>query len=262
MKRLLPGIAMAVALLAGVSASAGEHPELREARRLAERGQFDEALKSIDLVLAADPGKAHTYEVAVPIWFRAGALDRAQRALEAYSLRCHSCAFAWYALGATYRKQKRFDLAVLAYEEYLKLRPDNPDGLFGYAMALVATDDTRSAAVLTRYLEVEERPDRAAFRAQAFRALDALGGFQHPRPAWRSEFDALVDAGRLVSAEALAQRSAPTGEGLRARRVIAQARDRGAALLVCDVLTLLEKPLAARSWIALGSDGLRLLHSR
>jgi tetratricopeptide (TPR) repeat protein len=241
----------------------GARSELEEASRLAEIGALDEALKSIEIVLANDPGYLPAYKVAVPIWFRAGRLERARKALEALSVRCHSCSFAWYGLGATYRKQGRFDLAALAYEEFLKLRPKDPDGLFGYAMALVASEDMRSIEVLETYLELEQRPERQAFVQQARRELKALG--KEPRgkrapalssgdsPAWQAEFEALLQEQRFLSAEALLESRVPGAEGRAARRHLAMLRGRWPAVLGYDALSMAEKPFSwARASLLLG----------
>ena len=133
--------------------------------------------------MGTDPDYLASYELAIPIWIRLGKLKFAQSKLETLTLRCPECAFAWYALGALYRKSGRFDLAVLAYEIYLSKRPSEPDAYFGLGMALGALQDPRTPTVLRRYLSLETRVDREGYRLQARRLLDILRVSQPSEPA-------------------------------------------------------------------------------
>ncbi len=145
-----------------------------EGQNFVDAGRVELALSRFEEAMKSDPDYLASYELAIPIWMRLGRLGVARTKLETLTLRCTDCAFAWYALGAIYRKSGRFDLAVLSYEIYLRLRPSEPDAYFGLAMALGALKDPRASSVLRRYLALETRANRAAYRKQASRLLGAL----------------------------------------------------------------------------------------
>lgn len=206
-----------------------------EGQNQADQGFQEEALELYERAIGSDPDYYQSYELAIPLWMRFGKLSAAQSKLEALTLRCSDCAFGWYALGALYRKVGRFDLAILAYEFYLAKRPNDADAYFGLAMALGAQKDKQAAAVLRRYLKLENRPERAAFRKQARRLLVSLTGSDEERlsPAATSRGDggdlsgiaALVDNHQLVSAESLLnQRHQASAASMRLRARIASER--------------------------------------
>jgi tetratricopeptide (TPR) repeat protein len=98
------------------------------------------------------------------------------RHLERATLRHPDYAFGWYALGYAYRQIRRYDLAVMCYETFVALRPDEADPHFGLAMAHKAAGETAATRLaLQRYLQLERRPERAAFVARARAELDRLG---------------------------------------------------------------------------------------
>jgi tetratricopeptide (TPR) repeat protein len=138
---------------------------------LAESGATKEALTFYQRAITSDPDYQEAYELALPLWFATKQEGRAIAELERLTLRCPNCGFAWYALGALYRRAERYDLAILAYEVYLGRRPTDADAIFGFAMALVATKDVRAEQVLKRYLRLEARPERAGYREEAERLL-------------------------------------------------------------------------------------------
>jgi tetratricopeptide (TPR) repeat protein len=206
-----------------------------EGQNQAGQGFQEEALELYERAIGSDPDYYQSYELAIPLWMRFGKLSAAQSNLEALTLRCSDCAFGWYALGALYRKVGRFDLAVLAYEFYLAKRPSDADAYYGLAMALGAQKDKKTAAVLRRYLKLENRPDRAAFRKQARRLLVRLTGRdeQEPKKAAAHKSDggdlatiaALIDNQQLLSAESLLnQRHQASAASMRMRAGIASAR--------------------------------------
>jgi tetratricopeptide (TPR) repeat protein len=205
------------ALILGVwrATSQADSPEARalvaEGQMLAEAGQLQLALDSLERAIRSDIDCLPAYEAALPLWLALGQQHIARARLEALTLRCPDCVFAWYALGALYRKDARYDLAILAYEAYLARRPKDPDAHFGLAMALAATGDSRARAALQRYLRLETRAERAAFRRQAETRLAALGEETanarptepdlQPRPV--SGIELLLEQGQVSSAEAL-----------------------------------------------------------
>jgi len=206
-----------------------------EGQNQAGQGFQEEALELYERAIGSDPDYYQSYELAIPLWMRFGKLSTAQSNLESLTLRCSDCAFGWYALGALYRKVGRFDLAVLAYEFYLAKRPSDADAYFGLAMALGAQKDKKAAAVLRRYLKLENRPDRAAFRKQARRLLVSLTGRDEQEPSRAAAHKgaagdlatiaALVDNQQLVSAESLLnQRHQASASSMRMRARIASAR--------------------------------------
>lgn len=227
-------VATLVLWLPGASADRATARALaREGRELAERGHIELALERYEEAITSDPSYLPSYELALPIWFRLGELVAAQTRLEALTLACDDCVFAWYALGAIYRKQGRFDLAILAYEAYLAKRPKDADAHFGMAMAMVAAGDERRVAALRRYLELEDRPQRRAFRRRALRLLEELGAepLRRRAPETResdaslARVQALLAAGRLASAERLLGRSQIAGRaGMKVRAAIAAGR--------------------------------------
>lgn len=197
------------------------------------------ALERYERAMGSDPDYHTSYQLALPLWMRLNKLSTAQAKLEALTLRCEDCVFAWYALGALYRKRGRFDLAVLAYETYLSKRPNDPDAHFGLAVALGVRKDEQAVSVLRRYLRLERRPEREAFRQQAQRLLAELGGTDESHASTsrllveaRQEatdglagIAALVDEGQLVSAESLLnQRQLVSRRALKLRARIAAAR--------------------------------------
>lgn len=175
MPRLLMTTLISVALFVQIAPASADRANAREYVRLgalsAEHGHVDEALRRYQQAIASDPDYAEPYELALPLWIRNGQEGEATRQLELLTLRCPTCAFAWYALGALYRRGLRFDLAVLAYEAYLGRRPMDPDGLFGLGMALVAQGEDRAWRVLERYVALEQRPERDPYRREALRLL-------------------------------------------------------------------------------------------
>ncbi len=184
MRRLLM-TTLIVAILFGESEpAAADRAKARDLVRQgtisAENGQAEEALSFYQRAIRSDPDYVQSYELALPLWLRAGHEAEARKHLELLTLRCPRCAFAWYALGALYRRDQRYDLALLAYDAYLGSRPRDLDGHFGLAMALVALKDPRALGTLERYLELEHRPERRAYREQALRLLAAEHGAANP----------------------------------------------------------------------------------
>ena len=173
-----PGLLIAACVLLGAPDARADRAVARalvaEGQKLADSGHSELALERYERAMVSEPAYRSSYERALPIWFRLGKWEAAQTRLEELTLRCPECAFAWYALGALYRKRGRFDLAVLAYEAYLAKRPDDADAHFGLAMALGAGRDPRTITALRRYLRMEHREEREAFRTQAARLLANL----------------------------------------------------------------------------------------
>lgn len=231
---LLPTSALADRAKARALTSEGQTQE--------ELGYHQAALALYERAIRSDPDYHASYELAIPLWMRFGKLTTAQTRLETLTLRCKNCSFAWYALGALYRKGGRFDLAVLAYEVYLAKRPEDPDAHFGLAMALGAQGDAKAPLVLRRYLELERRPERAAFRQQARRLLlrltrqeagpkgaqedlVALADVGDPKAASLHQVAELIENGQLVSAESLLnQRYETSAASLALRTKIAESR--------------------------------------
>ncbi len=196
-------------LFANASRATADRANAREFARigtvLAESGAPKEALRFFQQAIESDPDFAEVYELALPLWFETKQEARATAELERLTLRCPHCTFAWYALGALYRRAERYDLAILAYEAFLARRPKDPDAVFGYAMALVATKDDRAGVALERYVALESRPERMAYREQALRLIrareaakpnvDRLLRYLVPLRAWVLVFWPASDAG-------------------------------------------------------------------
>lgn len=212
--RLLPAIvaALVISYSSPVQADNGRAKALvDEGQALALAGDREQALERYERAIESDIDYIPAYEAALPLWFALGHLQEARVQLESLTLRCDNCVFAWYALGALYRKIGRFDLAALAYEAYLAKRPGDPDGHFGLAMAFAASDDPRAREQLARYLQLETRPERSAYRARALLLLRKLGGTSDTALVAAERFSgdaipavaSLIEAGRLASAESV-----------------------------------------------------------
>ncbi len=235
--RRLSALALAVALAHSAdpnSAAYADRPEARElfgrGQSLQEQGAREEALQHFEKAIRSDIDYIPAYEAALPLWMALGKWQEARTQLEALTLRCQDCAFAWYALGALYRKGGRFDLAALAYDAYLAKRPGDADAHFGLAMALAASKDDRARGELSRYLRLEDRAERSVYRERALMMLRELGQTPDPRPEEPSistipAVAALIQARRYASAESLLNASGRTDEeALTWRLVIAEGR--------------------------------------
>jgi tetratricopeptide (TPR) repeat protein len=154
---------------------------VEEGQRLAGAGHTATALERMVRAIDEDPDYLPAYEAAVPLWLRTGQLDPVIKHLARVTLRHPRYGFGWYTLAFAYRRTGRHDLAVLCYREYLELRPDEADPYFGLAVSLVELGRREeAAAALTRYLEIEHRPDQREFVERARRELARLRG---PQPA-------------------------------------------------------------------------------
>tara|TARA_R110002096_G_scaffold416429_1_gene618900 strand:+ start:58924 stop:59586 length:663 start_codon:yes stop_codon:yes gene_type:complete len=182
MTTLIAAILFAKPVSAGADrANAREFTRIGTA--LAESGALKEALTFYQQAIESDPDYTEAYQLALPLWLSTKDEARAITELERLTLRCRNCAFAWYALGALYRRAEQYNSAVLAYEVYLGRRPNEPDAVFGFAMALVATKDARAKETLERYLALEDRAERADYRAEAERRLAEMTPAADPQVA-------------------------------------------------------------------------------
>ncbi len=144
---------------------------LRQGQLLAGQGESLEALVRYEQAIQSDPDYTQAYELALPLWLRLGKTSRARQELEHLTLRCPECGFAWYALGVLYRRAERYDLAEQAYQVYLARHPQDPDALFGLAMALEASEDSRALPIFKRYVALEHRESREPYRQEALRRI-------------------------------------------------------------------------------------------
>lgn len=203
MRVLALAAAAALAFAAAASPAQASRPEARalleEGRRLQAQGAAELALERYEAAIAADPDYLAAVDRAIPLWVEGGHLEAAAARLERATLRHPRYARGWYALAYVYRRLGRDADAVHAYDAYLALRPGEAEPYFGLAMAHLALGEREpAAAALRRYLELEDAPERAAFRERARRELARL----EPPPPRRSLFerarDLAVDALRLA----------------------------------------------------------------
>ena len=172
---LPPLLAVLAAILADAALAPAAHADRALARALTEEGQRlgaadqpQAALARYRQALAEDPDYLPASDRATALWLDAGEFGAVIRQLSSVTLRHPGHAPAWYALAYAYRKTGRFDLAVLCYETYLALQPDEPDPYYGLAMAELALGDGAAARVaLERYVALEKRPGREPFVAHA-----------------------------------------------------------------------------------------------
>lgn len=169
---------ISLALFARASESRADRANAREhvriGRLLAKSGAGAQALKHYERAIQSDPDYGVAYELALPLWLSSKQDGKATSALEKLTLRCPTCGFAWYALGTLYRRSERYAHAAMAYEAYLARRPRDADAVFGLAMALSASGDRRALAALQRYVALEQRPERAAYRKEALRRIAVI----------------------------------------------------------------------------------------
>jgi len=184
MRRVWMTTLIVATLFASLPIAVADRANAREFARigkvLADAGAAEQALAYYQRAIASDPDYAEAYELALPLWFSTKQEGRATAELERLTLRCPNCGFAWYALGALYRRAERYDLAILAYDAYLGRRPRDPDAVFGLAMALVASKDERAQAALERYVSLEKRPERSDYRDEALRLIRSQAGNAAP----------------------------------------------------------------------------------
>jgi Flp pilus assembly protein TadD len=137
-------------------------------------------LRHLERAIAEDPDYLPAYDSATGLWLRNGHFQPLIERLARVTLRHPRYASGWYALGFAYRRTSRHDLAILCYQAYLELRPNEPDPYFGIAMShLELGNDEAAATALERYLELERRPARAEFTAEARRELARLREAAH-----------------------------------------------------------------------------------
>ncbi|MCB9561711.1 MAG: tetratricopeptide repeat protein [Kofleriaceae bacterium] len=193
--------ALVVAALAWrpVAARADEVAELiAEGDARAAAGDRRGALDAYEDALRRDADRRVVYDRATPLWIAEGAWADGVAWLEKATLRQPRYAAGWYALGYLYRRTGQIAAAVGAYQEFLALRPGDPSGTFGLAIALELADrPTDAARAYRRYLAVERDPARDPYRAQARAAIDRLV----PAPAnWRDALHAVVTGGATFAA--------------------------------------------------------------
>ncbi len=167
-------------------ADAREH--VRVGQTLEAAGARIDALERYEKAISSDPDLGLAYELALPLWMAEGREKSAMAALEKLTLRCPECGFAWYALGALYRRAGRYVVAVMAYDAYLSRKPQDADAVFGRAMALAALEDRGALRAFERYVELEMRPEREPYRREAQRRIRELGGKPQVPPAALATF--------------------------------------------------------------------------
>ena len=113
----------AASALLSVHASDALTEHTRSAEQYVEKGELDEALKSLDAALALDAAHADTWARRATVHARAGrhalALDDAVQALELEP--CHFGALA--VRGSALRGLRRYDEALESFEEALQVHP-------------------------------------------------------------------------------------------------------------------------------------------
>ncbi len=149
---------------------------VEEGREIQDSGNFEMALEHFQSAIDNDPDYLPAYRSALPLWLRSSKLANARGQLEGLTLRCDDCVFAWYGLGAIYRKQRHFGLAEQAYEVVLAKRPSDADAQYGLAISLTVLGKPSAVSALERYLRLEKRASRARYRERAQSILTELGG--------------------------------------------------------------------------------------
>jgi tetratricopeptide (TPR) repeat protein len=183
--------------VASTTAHADEVTEIvDEADVRAAAGDTRGALERYQKALAIDPDRLEIYDKAVPLWIESEAWANAAAWLEKATLREPSYASGWYALGYVYRRTGRVTAAVLAYQEFVALRPRDAAGHWGLAISEELADDPAAVRSYRRYLALETDPERAAYRAKAREAIERLT----PAPATWSEALRAIATGRATRA--------------------------------------------------------------
>lgn len=127
-------------------------------------GKTGKALARLDEALDEDVDNMRAYELAIPLWIDAGRIAEMRHRLERATARHPNFATGWYALAYAYRGTHRPDLAVLAYQVYITLRPGEAAPYFGLALAQKdAGEHAKAEAAFRYYLSREKDPARASF---------------------------------------------------------------------------------------------------
>jgi tetratricopeptide (TPR) repeat protein len=190
-------VAVLVACLVAAPARA-DRPQalvlLAEGDALAAAGDRDGALARYRAAISEDPDLLPAYDHAVVLWFETQRWAEAVRYLERATTRHPEWAHGWYSLGFVYRKTGQLEAAIFAYEECAAMRPGDADPWYGLAVARELSGDlTGAMRAWRRYVALEVDPAKAAYRAEARRAIDRLLG---PPRDWTDAFvRALVDGG-------------------------------------------------------------------
>lgn len=235
MRSLFRGLVALVALAVGSGVASADRSIARrlyrEGLEAVAAGNSRKALSRFEAAIATDPGYRAPYESAIPLWIDRDKLPSLIKHLEFATDRDPGYAMGWYALAYAYRMEKRFDLAVAAYETYQTLRPGDPDAHYGLGLALLGLDNRpRAINELRAYLAAERRPERADWVADARARLEQLGAPIPPaRPG--SGVDArleraarLIDEMRFASALAVLDALEPTDRAGRGTLWLLRAR--------------------------------------
>ncbi len=163
MQRLVPAIATALAgALALACATSREKDPGAVAAAYAAAGNYEEAVREIDLAVRAQPGNAKLRLQAADIHTKAGDPDRAIVHLElVVNQIAPTDAEAWIQLGDLERGRENVPDAYVAYRRASQLAPDDIRAVSGLALsadALGFTDEARVA--YARWSEIEEKLDR------------------------------------------------------------------------------------------------------
>lgn len=188
-------VVLALVAVSGLARADAEGRRLLdEGDALAAHGDRAGALAKYEDAIRADPDVLAGYERATPLWIASDALDAATRFLERGAARHPEWPSVWYSLAYVYRRQHRRAAALAAYDEYVRLRPDDPAPYYG--IAVLAEDAGDAAGAVTayrRYRALERDPGRADFRRQAQRAIARLAPWER---RWQAQaIRLLVDGG-------------------------------------------------------------------
>jgi tetratricopeptide (TPR) repeat protein len=141
-----------------------------------------EALELMDMIVASErlkymglPGEGADRAEAL---FLRGEYEEAKREFEEQARRDPLNARTWLRLGTIYRWEEDWEESLAAYEEYLRMEPDDPEARLRYAQALLysgaAQDAVDELEMLLRDPDVEIDTYEAALLVYAS-ALNAVG---------------------------------------------------------------------------------------
>ena len=114
------------------------------------------------------------------VYFAFKQYSDAAQAFSAATARDSSYALGWYNQAHALRKgAKRWRESAEAYEQYIKLKPDDPDPYYGFGTDVEGLGDSASAInAFQKYVAMEKRPEEQSWVDKARTELQALQSMQ------------------------------------------------------------------------------------
>lgn len=125
--------------------------------------------------IAATPGYAEAINGLGSVYFKQGKRDEAINQFKAAIAADQKFALGYFNLGYATRRTKDYATAAQAYETYVKLKPDDPDGFYGLADSYRGQGENQKAiAAFEQYIAREKRPSERTYVEKAKRSVEEL----------------------------------------------------------------------------------------